>query len=446
MNKNKMALLLLLPFFVVGSAHAAVSAEQAAQLGTTLTPVGAELAGNADGTIPKWSGGYQEKPVSHEKGMFAPVPFPNEKARLQITAANADQYKSKLSDSVYYMLKNYPEYRLDVYDTHRTASAPQWFYDYAAKNAVSATLGKDGLALENAYGGTPFPIPKTGSEVLWNHLVSWKGVAIDTLHRVYMVDGDGRRSLTSVVDVNELYRYSLPGGEKDFDNLWWLHRGKTTAPGRSAGEALIGTFPMNFADRQVGFWQYMPGQRRVRKLPNAQFDTPNFYASGLAQFDEAFGFFGSPEQYDWKLLGKREMYIPYNTNLLLMTDPEKSLGRGFIDPSVVRWELHRVWEVEGTLKADKRNAAPKRKLFMDEDSWNIVMTDLWDAQGKLWRGGIGYSSVSYDLPGVLALPFQSMDFQQRAYTIGAYVRNYTPVEPRARSSFTAESLTQDALR
>ncbi|SCZ05937.1 MULTISPECIES: DUF1329 domain-containing protein [unclassified Pseudomonas] len=446
MNKNKMALLLLFPLCMASGAYAAVSPEQAKQLGTTLTPVGAEMAGNADGTIPKWTGGYQQKPAGHQPGSFSPLPFPDEKLKFQITAANADQYKPKLSDSVYYMLKNYPGYQVDVYDTHRTASAPQWFYDYAAKNAVSASSAKDGLAIENAYGGTPFPIPKTGSEVLWNHFLSWKGTAVDTVYRLYMADGSGRRSLTSVIDINEFYRYSLPGGEKDFDGWWWWHRAKTTAPGRSAGEALIGLFPSDYEAHQPGSWQYMPGQRRVRKLPNVQFDTPNFYISGLAQFDESYGFFGSPEQYNWKLVTKREMYIPYNTNALLASDPEKTLGANFVDPSVVRWELHRVWEVEGILKDGKRNAAPKRKVYMDEDSWNIVASDLYDAQGKLWRGGIGYTAVSYDLPGVVTLPYQSLDFQQRAYTVAGYVKNYTPVEPRPRSYFTAEALTQDALR
>ena len=36
---------------------AAVSPEEAAKLGTSLTPVGAEKAGNADGSIPAWTGG-----------------------------------------------------------------------------------------------------------------------------------------------------------------------------------------------------------------------------------------------------------------------------------------------------------------------------------------------------------------------------------------------------
>lgn len=448
-QQNKKALLMtavLLQVLVTNSSWAGVSVEEAKALTSTLTPVGAERAGNKDGSIPEWKGGFSGKPAGHVAGQFSPVPFPDDKPLFTITAKDLNKYKEKLTPTVQQLLKNNPDYRLDVFTTHRTASAPQWFYDYAAKNATAASLNNDGLTVNGAYGGTPFPIPKTGGEVVWNHLLSWKGTAVDTVHRLYMVDGSGRRSLTSAIDINEYFRYSLPGGEKDFDGYWQWHKGQTTAPGRSVGEALVGIFPLDYATKQPGSWQYMPGQRRVRKLPNVQFDTPNFYASGLAQFDEAYGFFGSPEQYDWKLVGKRELYIPYNNNQLLVADPEKSLGERFVDPNLVRWELHRVWEVDGTLKSGKRNASPHRKLYMDEDSWNIVMSDLWDAKGNLWRGGIGYTSLSYDLPGVVAFPYISYDFQQRAYTVAAYVKNYTPVEPRPRSYFTAESLTQSALR
>ena len=45
------------------SAVAAVSPDEAAQLGKTLTPTGAEKAGNKDGTIPEWTGGLTTPPA-----------------------------------------------------------------------------------------------------------------------------------------------------------------------------------------------------------------------------------------------------------------------------------------------------------------------------------------------------------------------------------------------
>lgn len=436
----------LVPVLLGSPVWAAVSAEEAAKLGNSLTPVGAERAGNAEGTIPEWTGGYTDKPAGHKLGKMDIEPFPNEEPRLVITAANMAEYKDKLSESVKRLLELNPQWRLDVYPTHRTALAPEHFYEYTRKNATTAQLSDDAKAVTGAYGGVPFPIPKTGGEVLWNHFLSWKGVGVEKEVSLYMVDGSGRLSLTSAIDIDDMYRYHLPGGEADFDGFWQWHKALTTAPGRSSGEALVGIWPLNFQEDQAGSWQYMPGQRRVRKLPNVQFDTPNFYVSGLMQFDEAYGFFGSPEQYDWKLIEKKEMFVPYNTNKLVAAAPKEVYTPKVVNPDFVRWELHRVWEVEGTLKPGVRNAVPRRRLYMDEDSWNIVLTDLWDSQDKLYRGAIAYSSMNYDLPGVIPLPFMAVDFQQQAYTIGEIPNLYKPVEPKPRSYFSAEALVQGALR
>jgi hypothetical protein len=449
MNNYKIKFLLSTAFVVALNntpAWAAVTPAEAAKLGNELTPLGAERSGNAAGSIPAWSGGYKGIPAGHKPGSMNSDPFPDEKPTLVITSKNAAEYKDRISQSVQLLLQQNPDWRLDVYPTHRTASAPEAFYNYTKQNATTAQLSGDGIGVNNAYGGVPFPLPKNGSEVLWNHFLAWKGVGVEMEGGMYMVDSKGRSSLTAALKMDGFYRYALPGGEKDFDGFFQWHRSLTTAPGRSAGEALIGIWPQDFTSQQPGSWQYMPGQRRVRKLPNVQFDTPNFLMSGLTQFDEAYGFFGSPEQYDWKLVGKKEMYIPYNTNKLFSVTPEELLTPKVLNPNVIRWELHRVWEVEATLKAGVRNVVPKRRVYMDEDTWGIVLADLWDSQGKLYRGAINYPVVNYDLPGVIMRPFMSLDFQQQAYTLGELDTKYLPVTPKPRSFYSAEALVQDALR
>ncbi|WP_434701860.1 DUF1329 domain-containing protein [Pseudomonas sp. D1-36] len=449
MNNYSVKFLLSAAFFVAlinTPVRAAVTPVEAAKLNSELTPLGAERSGNASGSIPAWSGGYKGMPTGHKPGSMNSDPFPDEKPVLVINSKNAAAYKDQLSQTVQLLLQQNPEWRLDVYPTHRTASAPEAFYNYTKTNATTAQLSGDGVGVTHAYGGIPFPLPKNGSEVLWNHFLSWKGVGVEMEGGMYMVDSKGRSSLTAALKMDGFYRYALPGGEKDFDGFFQWHRSLTTAPGRSAGEALIGIWPQDFTSQQPGSWQYMPGQRRVRKLPNVQFDTPNFLMSGLTQFDEAYGFFGSPEQYDWKLVGKKEMYIPYNTNKLFSVIPEELLTPKVLNPNVIRWELHRVWEVEATLKPGVRNVVPKRRVYMDEDTWAIVMADLWDSQNKLYRGAINYPVVNYDLPGVVMRPFMSIDFQQQAYTLGELDTKYLPVTPKPRSFYSAEALVQDALR
>ncbi|MDH4568239.1 DUF1329 domain-containing protein [Pseudomonas sp. BN414] len=430
-----------------GMAAAAVSSQEAQQLGTTLTPMGAVKAGNAEGTIPAWSGDNSQCPANLPKGSLAWEPFADEKPTLTITSKNMAEYEGRLSLSVQTLLKNNPDYRLDVYPTHRTATAPQWVYDDTKKNATNATISDSDKAVHGAYGGVPFPIAKTGGEALWNHYLSWKGEAVDTLADLIVVDTNGSKSLTARIDASRVFPYYVQNGEAQFDGKHWqLSRAEIKAPARRVGEATVGTLPMDYQNVPFGSWQYMPGQRRVRKLPNVQFDTPNFFVSGVANFDEAYGFFGSPEQYEWKLVGSKEMYIPYNTNKLLKAGQDAAIGERFFNPDHVRWELHRVWQVEGKVRSGVRNAVASRTLYLDEDTWNIVLSDLWDTQGKHWRGGIMYSSISCDLPGIVALPFQNIDFQQNAYVVGEWSDHYTPRQARPRSFYSAESLVQSAQR
>ena len=137
------ALLLLLPLFGATVAHAAVTADEAAKLKTELTPLGGERAGNKDGTIPAWTGGYTTPIPGDKPGGRRGDPFKGEKPLFSITARNLGQYEEKLSDGQKALLKKDPEYRIDVYKTHRTAVAPQAVYDNTFRNATRAKLVDD---------------------------------------------------------------------------------------------------------------------------------------------------------------------------------------------------------------------------------------------------------------------------------------------------------------
>ena len=80
------------------------AAEQAARLNADLTPVGAERAGNAAGTIPAWAGGLPKAPPIDPKVGYVD-PFADDKPLYTITAANAAQYKDVLSAGHQVLLK-----------------------------------------------------------------------------------------------------------------------------------------------------------------------------------------------------------------------------------------------------------------------------------------------------------------------------------------------------
>ncbi|MDQ5897900.1 MAG: hypothetical protein QG612_1986, partial [Pseudomonadota bacterium] len=348
-------------------AWSAVSAQDAERLKTELTPFGAERAGNKDGSIPAWSGGHTTAIAGFKNGGKRPDPFAAEKPILQVTAKNADQHAEKLTDGVRAMLKKYPDtFFLNVYPSHRTAAAPQWVYDNTARNAVKAEL-KD-LMPAGAYGGIPFPIPKSGAEAMWNHSLRWRGEAWHVAVKGIQGTADGKHVVTAIASGDFQMPYYFKDGSADkFDGQHWSIRLINSGPPLRAGEGVVGRDHVNGDKTQV--WAYITGQRRVRKVPNACCDTPTPASAGISMFDQTDVFNGRLDRFDWKLVGKKEMLIPYNGNRLLATPEDKALEKHHLKSDAMRWELHRVWVVEATLAAGKRHVSPKRRYYLDEDTW-----------------------------------------------------------------------------
>jgi len=428
-----------------GPATAGVSATEAARLKTDLTPLGAERAGNKDGTIPAWTGGLSNIP-GWSPGKRRTDPFKDEKPLFSISAKNLDQYADKLNDGTRAMLKRYPEtFRLDVYKTHRTAMAPQAVYDATAKNAVNGRV-ENGLPV-NVAGGIPFPLPANAQEVMFNHLLRWRGVASKLQQHGVQVTADGKLVMTVAGALDQQYPYYAKpeshGGE------YWLIRLLNLGPPVRAGEAIVGR--ENIDPEKTGSWVYLTGQRRVRKLPNACCDTPTPATAGLMSFDEVGVWTGRIDRFDWKLIGKQEMFIPYNANRTFQpTKDGDLLGPRHVNPDHLRWELHRVWVVEATLRQGQRHLISKARYYLDEDTWNATLGDRWDARGQLWKTLWGASYVAPDMPGV---PLGVNGFYD--FTSGAYFVNDLPnefedavhfVAPQKDAIFTPESMAADGVR
>jgi len=384
-------------------AMAGVSAAEAARLKGELTPLGGEKAGNKDGTIPAWTGGHTTPIPGDKPGGRRGDPFKDEKPLFSVTAKNAAQYADKLTDGTKAMLQKYPDsFRIDVYKTHRTMAAPQWVYDNTMKNATRGKL-ENGVP-RGVYGGTPFPIPKTGEEVMWNHILHWRGSSWSFSNTWYQMTSDGRPVLVSDTDGDQQFPYYYQDGsveefEKGDGNFWFV-RIRNSGPPLRAGEALLAH--ENIDPNKLQTWVYLTGQRRVRKLPNACCDVPTPAAAGVMTFDEIYTWTGRLDRFDWKVLGKKEMFIPYNANSFLQpkTDAEV-LSKHHYNPDSMRWELHRVWVVEATLKSGQRHQAPKSRYYCDEDSWICVLGDRWDANGQLWKTLWSQVFVAPDMPALV---------------------------------------------
>ncbi len=407
------------------AARATVTAGQAAALKTTLTPFGAERAGNADGSIPAWTGGLTECAPGWTVGTQQPDYFASDAPVLTIDASNVSQHADMLPVGLVNMINKYPGFYVRVYPTHRTASAPQWVYDNTFNNATTAQLDPRGgrFGFSGAYGGIAFPILDpdpaiAGPQVIWNHLTRWDGSDFKVAFSAYVVAG-GNVSLSGLFWQTYHYPYYQQNGSlATFDGWYQQVRFEYIAPPVLVGQVEVEWAPTNALNTPTQAWQLLSGQGRVRKAPELTYDTPTNVGGGVANFDEPYGFFGSPDRYNWTYLGKKEMYIPYNNNALANSDPNKTIGPEFLDPAVCRFEKHRVHVVDAVLAPGERHSIPHRRFYIDEDNWHVTAVDDYDAGGKYLKFCLQFNTNQPNMPGTLFLGSVDYNLQTNQYALG----------------------------
>ncbi|WP_258911533.1 DUF1329 domain-containing protein [Pseudomonas putida] len=380
------------------SVMAAVSADEAAKLGSTLTPMGAEKAGNADGSIGPW------EPLSKSAGSvdgkgFLADPYGSEKPLFTITAQNAEQYKDKLSPGQMAMFKRYPDtFKIPVFKTHRGSTVPADVFAAIKKNATQTTLTEGGNGLNNFNTAVPFPIPKSGLEVIWNHITRYRGGSVSRLVIQATPQQNGSFSPVYFSD-----QFVFRDRMKDYDpnnpgNILFYFKQEVTAPARLAGTVLLVHETLDQVKEPRKAWIYNAGQRRVRQAPQVSYDGPGTAADGLRTSDNLDMFNGAPDRYDWKLEGKKELYIA--SNAFKLDDPKLKyadiIKAGHINQDLSRYELRRVWHVVATLKPGQRHIYAKRDFYIDEDTWQAAVIDQYDGRGQLWRVSEAHSQPYYN--------------------------------------------------
>jgi hypothetical protein len=429
-------------------ASAAVPAEEAKQLGTKLTWWGAEVAGNKDGTIPAYTGGLTKPPAAKvdAKGYTSyPDPFADEKPLFRITAQNMAQYADKLAEGQKALLKKFPDYYIDVFPTHRTASYPESLREATVRNATQCKTAKGGIAVEEeCRGGLPFPIPKTGYEVMWNKLLAYHKPEYHSSYS-YTVDPTGRVVLASknrTYGDSPFYRDAV---QKSRYNVLITVQEE---PPRMAGQ-MNGV--QDFLDPDVHprmAFGYTPGQRRVRMAPELAYDTPLAPTGGAQFFDDIYLFLGKMDRFDFKLIGKKEMFIPSNAYKFYLSKADQAHKEKFINPEVVRWELHRVWVIEGALKPGERHGYSKRRYYFDEDSQLNGMVDTWDQGGGLFRTGFLPTFQAWDQGFPYGTSYVMYDFVKNMYSTGSFTNGegFKWVEPLSEKEMTPDALANRAIR
>lgn len=452
--KNKSLLLAISVALFSSGVLAKISTGDAEKLGKELTPLGAIQAANKDGSIPAWTGGITKAPAGYNVGDHHIDPYPNDKVQYSITAKNVSDYKDLLTPGQVKLFETYPEtFKMDVYQTRRSASYPSHVYDAVKVNSTRAELVEGGNGIKNASVGIPFPIPATGLEAIWNHILRYRGEAMVRQGGQAAPTASGNYTFVGFID-QLLIPYSLEGttpSDLEKTNILFKFKQKVTEPARLAGTALLVHETMDQIKTPRQAWTYNTGQRRVRRAPNVAYDAPGSASDGLRLTDDFDMYNGAPDRYNWTLKGKQELLIPYNDYRLHSDNLKYSdiLQPGHINPELVRYEKHRVWVVEANLKENTRHTYKKRVFYIDEDSWQVAISDIYDNRDELYRIAVAHGVNYYEVPTQWSTLEVYHDFQSRRYiAMGLDNENkmYDFSVKLKQKSFTPSALRREGRR
>jgi hypothetical protein len=400
--------------------------DQVARLSTDLTPVGAERAASADGMVPAWDGGLAATPVDPKTGYVDP--FADDAVLYAITAKNVDKYKELLSAGHLALFKRDPRtFKLNVYPTHRSASYPETVLAEIPKQAALAKT--DGNHVRDVGKSTvPFPIPTDGLQVMWNHVFRWRGGSFERQIAWLPVAGTGKFfvvKLRQSVAFDQLGYMQQPRPETLFraSNLF-------LSPPSAIGLGSVTWEPTDPVENARARWVFLPATLDTRRLPSYDYDTLDALTGGLRTADQVDGWNGAPDRYDWKLVGKRELLIGYNSYKLA----DKGVRYADIvrphhpDPELLRYEVHRVWVVEATLSKGRHHRYFRRVFYVDEDTWQVAQEEIYDAKGNLIRFGDHQMIQFYDVQ----VPWYAANIYHDIRTGGYLVTDVSNMEPYPR--------------
>ena len=416
------------------------------RLSTELTPVGAERSGNAAGTIPAWTGGLDSPPENYEPGEYHPDPYATEAPQFRIDQNNYDKYQAYLGAGQLSMLQHYASWFIDVYPTHRSFALPPRIYQKTAENGRTGQLSENGDAVLNVSEGLPFPFPENARVLIWNHRLRYRGTGSRRhISLVAPSRGGAFNEVTMTIETLGLY-YQPDATLQSIDNHLLYFLQQTDAPARLAGSALLVYESLNPIEQPRAAWVYNPGRKRVIRAPNVAYDNSTAATDGLHVSDMTDMFNGALDRFDWELVGKREMYVPYNAYRLHSSDLsfDDLVLSGHIDSHFLRYELHRVWVVEARLKPGQRHINARRTFYLDEDSYQILMVDHYDSSDSVWRYSEAHPIVFYEVPTLWTTMESHHDLQSGRFV--SYRLNHRKPVPAFNMKMNPNDFTPQALR
>lgn len=414
-----------------------------------LTPVGAERQGNQDGTIPPWKGGLKPGEVANplDRHGWVADPFADEKPLYVIDGSNYTQHLKHLSAGHQALLKTRAGYKMQVYKTHRVATYPQEVYDATLANeGVAKLIGSD--ALREASLGFPFRRPQHGAQAMWNHRVRYRGDAVHYTAANFVVRPNGGRDMSRA----ETWVYFNYGNLKDpikagGDSMLLYFMSRPIDPVSARGSIVMSHDTIDTDRSARKLWVKPVGFRLIR-APSVGYDFPDQSSDGIAYIDQIDMYNGAFDRYDWKIVGKREMVIPYNAYKLNNKDLayEEVVQGDYPNTDLARYEMHRVWVVEATKRSGASHHFRKRRFYIDEDTWGVVMADNYNATNRLWKFQEGHSLYRHQEQATVIAPQVVYDLTDKRYFISGLGNEEKAVKFNTRQISPAFFSTASAKR
>ena len=417
------------------------------RLGEELTPFGAVRAGNRTRAIPAWTGGLIQAPRGYVPGRPSPDPYIEDVRWFTVGAADVERYKVRLTAGQQALLAKYPEsFELALFPCRRSAAAPQRIYDASMANAERATLGANGLVLRDAAVGVPFPIPANGLQAMWNHKLRWHGERVSRTSLTIVQSGDGARTQTRL---REDFLSPYAAGDAAAPPL--LYRRTILEPKEQAGSSLVLQSTLDPIAARTRAWAREGARGRVVPAPDFAYDTPDPVTGGICTADMLDMFSGALDRFDFTLVTRREMYMPYNAHRL--TNPGLTvrdiLWPGHPNPQFLRYEMHRVWVVDARLKPNFQHALPDRTYYLDEDSWQILASEHYNGKGELLRYAEAHPVPHWQVPALVPTVEFAFDLTADRYVARGVDNGLPPPQfdaPLKPEDFTPEALVRRGRR
>ncbi len=375
-----------------------------------------------------------------------PDPFVNDEVLFEINGDNYLSYADKiLTAGQIEMFESYPDtFKMKVYKSRRSCAVPPEVTDLTINNAV---LTDNGEGLEGVVGSIPFPNPTEALHHVWNHILRYRGVDIYGSSPFFIVNPDGSTTFGAGEAIAKNYWNPFTKNEK---GLQGMIMSKVTQPPRLADASLLVIESLNALKKPRQAWVYNPGTRRVRRAPDIAYDYKPSANQGLTTTDQFDGFNGAKDRYEWTLIGKQQRLMPYNAYKFHEEPIDQLLTAYHVNQEFLRYELVNVHVVNASLKDDKRHIIPKRIMYFDSDSHNMLVEETYDDKQEIMSYREFPIINFYDQPMCLSIHSATYDFATKRYQLTNVRSSDIPKiqwrleEPHDEKKFTPEGLKRFA--